>query len=144
MGAVAKAIRAITDEEFDRRMQSWAIWCQNGQQGAVVGYTSPLASMLSRSGAHGSRVLVGSVMSDDQEQEIERCVMCLAAQDLVAAEVIRAEYKAHPRYGQADGAFSGRETRERTCKQLKISMRTYEGKLQLGRMVIRTALMARR
>jgi|SRR5690554_3588833 len=144
MGAAVNAFRALTDEEFDRRMQNWAIWCQNGRRGAYAGYTCPLATMMARTGGHGSRALVGAVLSDDQEQEIERCVMCLAAQDLVAAEVIRAEYKAHPRYGQADGAFSGRETRERTCKQLKISMRTYEGKLQLGRMVIRTSLMAAR
>lgn len=141
MGAVAR-VRVLTDEEFDRRMENWAFWCQHGSQGVYTGYASSFAVVGSRSdrGAPPSM----AVLVDDQEQEIERCVMCLAAQDLVAAEVIRAEYKAHPRYGQADGAFSGRETRERTCKQLKISMRTYEGKLQLGRMVIRTSLMAAR
>jgi hypothetical protein len=124
----------MSSENLEWRLEEWARWCLKGQ--VVNGlYYSPASPGFSEFIKNDRAPLV----ADDREMEIERAVSTLAKRDPIAAEVIRAEYRAHPRYGNAHYEDSGNDCK-RTHRQIGISERTYRAKLEKARDAIFTVI----
>lgn len=125
---------AIKDEYLEQRLEEWARWCLKGKvvNGLYYSPASPGFSEFIKSDR-------APVVADDRELEIERAVYTLAKRDPVAAEVIRAEYRAHQKYGNANYEDSGNDCR-RTHKQIGISERTYRWKLEKARDAVYTVI----
>lgn len=134
----------ITESALNERLEEWAIWAQGGACPANLGYSSITPSTSSGPRQHHQ------VMMSRQE-EVEAAVMRLHVAGhgmydsirsnwiskpqkrlALCAEVIRAEYRAHPAYGDARHEAPGNDT-EKTLKRLAISRATYYRKLGLAK-----------
>ncbi|MFQ3232070.1 hypothetical protein [Reinekea sp.] len=114
----------MNNEQFERRLDEWACYVVGNYSIRGLGY-SPVAPGFSEFVKNDR----APVVSDDREMEIERAVCALALRDPKAAEVIRAEYRAHPKYGDARFEDGG-NAKQLTYRQLAISERTYRSKLE--------------
>lgn len=119
---------------LEQRLEEWARWAVGGFSMPGIGY-SKVAPGFSEYIKHDR----APVVADDREVEIERAVGQLAKIDRIAAEVIRAEYHAHPRYGHAHWQDAGNACK-RTYRQLGIGERTYRGKLEKAKAAVWVAI----
>lgn len=141
----------MTPDQLEERLEEWARWVQGGSAPAQLGYgsTSP--------GFGDSRARpLGQLISSERQMEVEASVAELQVlghgiKDETrgiwtrkpnkryrnCAEVIRAEYKAHPAYGDARYESPG-SSMDRTLRQLRVSQRTYYSKLSLAKKYIAT------
>ncbi|WP_146171168.1 antiterminator Q family protein [Saccharospirillum sp. MSK14-1] len=122
------------NDYLENRLEEWARWAIGCYSIAGLNY-SPVAPGFSES-IKSDRT---PVVSDDREMEIERAISALAKIDQTAADVIRAEYRAHPKYGHAHYEDSGNDC-TRTHKQLGISERTYRTKLDKAQTAVWVAI----
>lgn len=139
----------MTPEQLEERLEEWARWVQGGSAPAQLGYSSTAP------GFGDSRAKpLGQLISSERQMEIEAAVAELqllgeGIKDEVrgkwirkpnkgymnCAEILRAEYKAHPAYGDVRYEPPGSSV-HKTLKQLGVSERTYYTKLRLSKSFI--------
>jgi len=127
----------LKNEYLENRLDEWARWCLTGRVVSGLSY-SPVAPGFSEY----IKTDRSPVVSDDREMEVERAVATLAHIDETAAMVIRAEYRAHERFGHAHFEASGNDC-QRTHKQIGVSERTYRAKLEKAKAVVWVAISMR-
>lgn len=139
---------------LEQRLEEWARWVQGGASSAHLGYSDTAAGFTEFRG--DSRP--GLVVSFERESEVEAAVGQLQVEghglrDSVrgkwirrpvhryaqCAEVLRAEYRAHPAYGDARHEDTGNAS-PKTLKRLGISLPTYYRKLALAKHFIGSRL----
>lgn len=128
----------MTPEALDMRLEEWARWCQHGGVGAGLWWKRHAAGLNDVVKSAGGQALSPTA---DRECDVEIAVAALAQIDNIAAEVIRAEYHAAPRFGSPD-YDTVTEHRRKECRKIQISERTYRSKLQLARTAVATHLQA--
>lgn len=136
----------LTATALEQRLEEWAIWVVHGGACPMnLGYPSTAPG----STGFGSRQSHQLTMT--REEEVEAAVMRLqvaghGVYDSIrgkwitkpqkrfaqCAEVLRAEYRAHPAYGDARYEAPGNDS-DRTLKRLGISRPTYYRKLNHAR-----------
>lgn len=139
----------MTSVQLEERLEEWARWVQGGSAPAQLGYGSTSPGF-----GDGSAKPLGQLISSERQMEIEAAVADLhalghgiwdgvhskwvrkpAKRYLHCAEVLRAEYKAHPAFGDARYEPPGTSV-NKTLKQLGVSERTYYAKLLLAKAFI--------
>lgn len=126
----------MTMVDLDSRLEEWARWCQVGGCGAGLWWKRHAAGLNNVIQSTTGR---GLSPTADREEQVEVIVASLAQVDLVAAEVLRAEYHAAPRYGNPD-YDNVSESRRKECKRIGIAESTYRQKLATARTVVATQL----
>lgn len=144
----------MSPTELENRLEEWARWVQGGAIPANLGFSDHAAGFREYMGENTSgppvamerqmeiEVAVGELASAGQgvfdqvrkkwiRQPIRRYQLC--------AEVLRAEYRAHPAYGDARYESTG-NAMPKTLKRLGTSERTYFRKLKLGKEFIHSKL----
>ena len=137
----------MTTTELENRLEEWARWVQGGAIPAKLGYSDHAAGFRERlPGTQG-----GPPVAMERQMEVESAVgeLASAGQGVydtlrqrferppmkryeLCAEVLRAEYRAHPAYGDARYEEPGNAL-PKTLKRLGVSERTYYRKLELGK-----------
>lgn len=144
----------MTPTELENRLEEWARWVQGGAIPANLGFSDHAAGF----GEYLCSNPSGPPVAMERQMEIEVAVGELASIGLgvfdqvckkwtkppvkryqLCAEVLRAEYRAHPAYGDARYENSGNAL-PKTLKRLGISERTYYRKLELGKNFLRSTL----
>lgn len=144
----------MTQTELENRLEEWARWVQGGAIPAKLGFSDHAAGFLE----HLPGTLGGPTVAMERQMEVESAVGALASAgqgvyDILrqrferppmkryelCAEVLRAEYRAHPAYGDARYENTGNAL-PKTLKRLGISERTYYRKLELGRDYVKRCL----
>ncbi len=128
----------MTPDALDFRLEEWARWCQEGGLGAGLYWKRHAAGLNDTLKSYTGH---GLSPTADRETEVEVSVSALAQVDLVAAEVLRAEYHAAPRYGDP-GYDSPSEHRRKECRRIGIAESTYRKKLEMARLAVATNLEA--
>lgn len=128
----------MTPEALDIRLEEWARWCQHGGVGAGLWWKRHAAGL---NDVVKSFTGHGLSPTADRESDVEVAVTALAQWDLVAAEVLRAEYHAAPRFGSPD-YDSVSEQRRKECRRIGIAESTYRSKLQVAKTAVATHLQA--
>nr|BDD45204.1 hypothetical protein 10 [Saccharospirillaceae bacterium] len=135
----------LTKAALEQRLEEWAIWVQGGAVPVNLGY-SCTAPGFSDSVGGGD----GHLVTMSRQEAVEAAVMQLQVlghgvwdstrhkwihkprkRYAKCAEVLRAEYRAHPAYGDARFEEVGND-HEKTLKRLGMSRSTYHRKLALS------------
>jgi hypothetical protein len=127
----------MNDELLERRLEEWACYVVGGYSIRGLGY-SPVAPGFSEFVKSDRAPLVCA----DREMEIERAVSDLAQDDHKAAEVLRAEYRAHRKFGDARFEDAG-NAKQITYRQLAISKATYYRKLNKAKNFVLSRILMR-
>lgn len=139
----------MTPDQLEERLEEWARWVQGGSAPAQLGYGSTSPGF-----GDSSAKPLGQLISSERQMEIEAAVaeLQLLGQGIKdkargkwirkpnkgymnCAEILRAEYKAHPAYGDARYEPPGTAV-DKTLKQVGVSKRTYYSKLRLAKLFI--------
>lgn len=139
----------MTPDQLEERLEEWARWVQGGSAPAQLGYGSTSPGF-----GDSSAKPHGQLISSERQMEIEAAVAELqllgeGIKDEVrgkwtrkpnkgymnCAEILRAEYKAHPSYGDARYESPGSSV-GKTLRQIGVSQRTYYSKLRLAKSFI--------
>lgn len=140
----------MTPTELENRLEEWARWVQGGAIPARLGFSDHAAGFREYLGGNTS----GPSVAMERQMEVEVTVgeLASAGQGIfdpvhkkwiqrpvkryqLCAEVLRAEYRAHPAYGDARYEETGNAL-PKTLKRLGISKRTYFRKLQVAKSYI--------
>jgi len=143
----------MTDAALDNRLEHWARWVHGGACPAKLDYAKTAPGFRERTGQPH-----GPLLTEDGPEAVEAAVSQLQVKGhglyddvrrkwirkprkayAQCAEVLRAEYRAHPAYGDARFEETGNAT-EKTLARLGISQRTYYRKLALAKDFIREVL----
>lgn len=126
----------MTASDVDARLEEWARWCQAGGYGAGLWWKRHAAGL---NDFVQSTTGCGLSPTADREEQIELIVGSLAQVDLIAAEVLRAEHHAAPRYGSPD-YDNVSDSRQKECRRIGIAESTYRKKLETARTTVATQL----
>jgi len=143
----------LTATALEQRLEEWAIWVVHGGACPMnLGYPS------SAPGTAGSGSRQTHQVTMTRQEEVEAAVMrlhvaghgvydsvrekwiCKPQKRLaLCAEVLRAEYRAHPAYGDARFEAPGNDN-DKTLRRLDISRPTYYRKLNKAKLFVRNQL----
>lgn len=137
----------MTPETLEIRLEEWARWVQSGAGKAALGY-SPVAAGFGQ--AIKQEACSAPLIAEDRPAEIEAAVSRLATLGKGIKDgrglwlrkprkrferlddVLRAEYRAHPMYG--DIRYEGKgEIRESVIKSMGMSKETYYRKVRAAK-----------
>ena len=82
---------------LEQRLEEWALWCCQGGAPSNLGFASPYESPRD----HSVYRLQRDVISNPRAEIVETYATELFQAKPEAAEVLRAHYRAHPKYGDA-------------------------------------------
>lgn len=134
----------MTEQALDMLLEEWAIWVQGGACPASLGYSSAAPStgngpkqnhqvMMIRQEEVEAAVMQLQVAGHGMYDSIRRSWISKPQKRFeLCAEVLRAEYRAHPAYGDARHEEPGNGT-DKTLRRLGISQSTYYRKLSLAK-----------
>lgn len=128
----------ISEAVFEQRLEEWARWTIGPTGMPGLGY-----SLVCPTFKEGVKTKGLPTPSCDRELQVEEAVLALAVRDRMAAEVIRAEYRAKPAYGDARFECPGNAS-SKTFRQLGIGERTFYNKLAIAKAAIWTAIYTRK
>lgn len=124
----------MTEQMLEQRLEEWARWAQGGM-GMPGLYYSPTSPGFQET----IKCDRTPVVSCDREMEVERAVATLSRRDRMAADVLRAEYRAQQRFGDARYETPGNDT-GKTFKRLGIGRTTYYDKLNMTKNAVWVAI----
>lgn len=124
----------MKDERLEQRLEEWARWCLEGRAVSGLGYPSNAPGC-----SEFVKKELSPVITHSREQFIERIVTEIAKDFPVRAECLRAEYRAHEKFGNANFESTGNDCKK-THRQIGVSADTYRKHLREAKFIIQLLL----